>query len=156
MTTKSKEILLSAKDDEILKMPKLFYQYLKEKYGVGEEVTEPVGTIFCSIQVNLPGFLKNSGENVWLIHLEKTSIENNISEEASSFILGERWTKEGHSWSRFAEMESGAFESNGLYARCWFKIIKNMRFEKDNLENFQNISALMAIIKEFKKELEGA
>ncbi|MBP6879457.1 MAG: hypothetical protein KBF62_01820 [Candidatus Pacebacteria bacterium] len=156
MTTKSKEILLSAKDDEILKMPKLFYQYLKEKYGVGEEGTNLGGIMVCSIQVDLPGFLKNSEEHIWLIHLvEKTGIENNTSEEASALILGER-SPEECSYERFAKMESGAFESNGPYARCWFEIIKKMRFEKDNLENFQNISALMAIIKEFQKELEGA
>ena len=156
MTTKTTEILLSAKDNEILKMPKLFYQYLKEKYGVGEEVINPVDSIFCSIRVNLPGFLKNSEEHTWLIHLEKTGIENNASEEASALVLGEHYPREGCSWERFAKMESGAFESNGPYARCWFEIIKNMRFEKDNLENFQNISALMKLISDFQKEVMSA
>jgi hypothetical protein len=156
MTTKTTEIQLSAENKQNLEMPKLFYNYLKEKYGVGEEVINPVNSIFCSIQVNLPGFSKNSEEHTWSIHLELTHLEGNLSEDASCLIIGERCSNERHAWSRFAEMQSGALrirnDEEG-YARCWFKIIRNMKLEKNYLENFKDIAALCMIISEFQKEL---
>lgn len=163
MTTITTEITLSAENKQNLEMPKLFYQYLKERYGFGEETIQSDGPIFCSIQVELPGFSKTNKNHGWTIHLEGSSIEDNMSDQARSLIIGEHWRDKNSEWSRFAEMESGAFNRIGSedenYAKAWFKLIKNMLFEEDSLDEFEDIKALMALISEFKlylKEKKGA
>ncbi len=113
-----------------------FYDYLKEEYGVkNTERINSQETIHCDIQIDVPGFRKNNPKHYWTVHLEESS-------NSFSLIIGEHWPSEGHSWSRYIEIEK--YHDTVNYKFYLLKIIQNMFFKKDydfeTLRVFTNIA----------------
>lgn len=118
-----------------------FYDFLKEKYGKpGTECLNPVKTIHCKMDVEIPGFSKNNPRHTWSVHLE-TSIEN---AQKHRLILGTRWPDRRTSWSRYIQIES-----QPSCPMPFFSVIENIHFKKEH-----NLGSLIAFIKVWEEFFE--
>lgn len=121
-----------------------FYNYLKKKYGTGDEVIGYSGSsILCKSGVKISGFRSNNPKHVWQIHLEKLK-------DHDALIVGEEFPEPHRMWSRVFSIKKNHDTKN--YGKYWFEVIQNMPFEKGF--DFETLRVFTKVCEDFFAEVE--